>query len=32
MWTCVAIIYLVPAAILTMRLLAAGGLPEDELA
>jgi len=32
MRTCVAIIYLVPAAILTMRLLAAGGLPEDELA
>jgi len=32
MWTCVTIVYLVPAAILTMRLLAAGGLPEDELA
>jgi len=29
---CVMIIYLVPAAILTIRLLAAGGLPEDELA
>jgi len=29
---CVTIIYLVPAAILTIRLLAAGGLPEDELA
>jgi putative membrane protein len=32
MWTCVTIIYLVPAAILTMRLLASGNLPEDELA
>jgi putative membrane protein len=32
MWTCVTIIYLVPAAILTMRLLSAGGLSEDELA
>jgi hypothetical protein len=32
MWTCVTMIYLMPAAILAMRLLAAGGLPEDELA
>jgi putative membrane protein len=30
MWTCVTFVYLVPAAILTIRLLTAGGSPQNE--
>src|ERR1700688_2975413 len=31
MWTCVTIIYLIPAMILTMRLLTAGSFQEDKV-